>query len=52
MPRRNFFGYLGSCSETWGFALESRGGACSDAAEYTWEKRVERIIDGVGMGAA
>ena len=26
--------------------------ARSDAAEYTWEKRVERIIDGVGVGAA
>ena len=23
-----------------------------DAAEYTWEKKVERIIDGVGVGAA
>ena len=26
--------------------------ARSDAAEYTWEKRVERIINGVGVGAA
>ena len=26
--------------------------ARSDAAEYTWEKRVERIIDGVGVGVA
>ncbi len=26
--------------------------ARSDAAEYTWEKRVERIIDEVGVGAA
>ena len=25
--------------------------ACSDSAEYTWEKRVERIIDGVGINA-
>ena len=25
-------------------------GARSDAAEYTWEKRVEKIIDGVGLG--
>lgn len=25
--------------------------ARSDAAEYTWEKRVERIIDGIGEGA-
>lgn len=27
-------------------------GALSDAAEYTWEKRVERIIDGAGIAAA
>ena len=27
-------------------------GARLDAAEYTWEKRVEKIIDGVGVGAA
>ena len=26
-------------------------GARSDAAEYTWEKRVERIIDGIGIPA-
>ena len=26
--------------------------ARSDAAEYMWEKRVERIINGVGMSAA
>ena len=24
-------------------------GACTDAAEYTWEKRVEKIIEGVGV---
>ena len=27
-------------------------GARSDAAEYTWEKRVEKIIEGVGLDAA
>ncbi len=33
------------------FELRARisEGARSDAAEYTWEKRVEKIIDGVGL---
>ena len=46
MMRRNLLRLLGWCSAILSFARESRSEHCSNAAEYTWEKRVEKIVDG------
>ena len=47
-----FIRALGLILEDFELCARISEGARSDAAEYTWEKRVEKIIDGVGVSAA